>query len=63
MIKNEEKILFLVKFGKKEHLSSLLEKGELYFNSPKTFNDIKKINNETIFNSYNNTSFTFNLLC
>lgn len=46
MIKKEEKILFLIKFGKEKHLDSLLEKGELYFNSPKTFNDIKKLNNE-----------------
>ena len=41
-----ERILLLIKFGKKKHLESLLKKGELYFKTPKAFNDIKKNNEE-----------------
>lgn len=45
MNKNE-RILFLIKFGKKKYLERLRDKGELFFNSPVTFNKIKKSNNE-----------------
>tara|TARA_R110002050_G_scaffold125594_5_gene245373 strand:- start:8400 stop:9065 length:666 start_codon:yes stop_codon:yes gene_type:complete len=41
-----ERIIFLIKFGKKKHLESLLNNGELYFNSVKSFNKIKKSNCE-----------------
>ena len=41
-----EHILFFIKFGKKKNLESLLNKGELYFNTPEEFNKIKKSNNE-----------------
>tara|TARA_R100001369_G_scaffold91850_1_gene134452 strand:- start:2743 stop:3408 length:666 start_codon:yes stop_codon:yes gene_type:complete len=41
-----ERIIFLIKFGKKKNLESLLKNGELYFKSAKSFNKIKKSNNE-----------------
>lgn len=41
-----ERIIFLIKFGKKKHLESLLNNGELYFNSAKSYNKIKKSNIE-----------------
>ncbi|MEE9364240.1 MAG: hypothetical protein V3U92_16695 [Cellulophaga sp.] len=41
-----ERILFLIKFGKKKYLERLRDKGELFFNSPEKFNKIKKSNNE-----------------
>jgi hypothetical protein len=31
-----------IKFGKKEHIESLLKSGEIYFNTPKTFSDSKE---------------------
>lgn len=46
MSNDTENILFLLKFGKKKHLYSLLNKGELYFNSPKSFNRISNSNGE-----------------
>ncbi|SFU69773.1 hypothetical protein SAMN05216480_11424 [Pustulibacterium marinum] len=41
-----ERIIFLIKFGKKRYLESLLNKGELYFQSIKAFNQIEKSNKE-----------------
>lgn len=41
-----ETILCLIKFGKKQHLESLLHHGALYFNSPGIFNDLKAKNTE-----------------
>jgi len=41
-----ERILFLIKFGKKKYLERLLNKGEVYFKNSKEFNKIKKSNNE-----------------
>lgn len=41
-----ERILFLIKFGKKKYLERLRDKGEVYFKSSEEFNKIKKFNNE-----------------
>src|SRR5688572_9584578 len=45
-LNNSERILCLIKFGKKQHLESLLHHGALYVNSPEIFNDLKAKNSE-----------------
>ena len=45
-MKKSKTILFLIKFGEKEHLESLMNKGELFFNTTLSYNEIEKNNKE-----------------
>lgn len=45
-MKESSSIMFLIKFGQKTHLESLLNNGELYFSSPIKYNSLKELNDE-----------------
>ena len=40
---NEEEPLMLLKFGKKEHMDSLITKGEVFLNTRRFYSDIEDI--------------------